>query len=415
MKRGMKKAVIISLTATMAFATSKFAYANTQALPNGTIVNQNGIYYLTDSSGEKYSGWFIDSKEDWYYFNESDKSMKTGWHHDDKDGYWYYLNQSNGKMATGWQMIEGKEYFFQPVRDMGNYRFNSEQEKWLYSLNSKVPYGAMYVNTTTPDGTKVDNTGAKVVTADKSNSNNAVVAKNGWITQEGKWYYYESDVIAKNKWLSLSGKWYYVSEDGVMVSDNWKEIGGKFYYFGSDGAMYVNAITPDGSRVDENGIKLVVSNKIDYSQYIGTFCTNEQYNHVMENVSDFSSVEEAAINLDGRFSAGGGYFVITEIDNNFITGTYNRHGGFDDSYSSFQKVKIDNEGEFHITVLYEEQGNSATVVSGEREPETDSISVKCKLTIKNGNPIIIMNGQTAKHVDDYNDFSLRKLTSIPLE
>ena len=50
MKRGMKKAVIISLTATMAFATSKFAYANTQALPNGTIVNQNGIYYLTDSS-----------------------------------------------------------------------------------------------------------------------------------------------------------------------------------------------------------------------------------------------------------------------------------------------------------------------------------------------------------------------------
>lgn len=42
------------------------------------------------------------------YFNETNKTMKKGWHHDDKDGYWYYLNSSNGKMATGWQKIEEK-------------------------------------------------------------------------------------------------------------------------------------------------------------------------------------------------------------------------------------------------------------------------------------------------------------------
>lgn len=422
MKRGMKKAVIISLTATMAFATSNFAYANTQALPNGTIVNQNGIYYLTDSSGEKYSGWFIDSKEDWYYFNESDKSMKTGWHHDEKDGYWYYLSLSDGKMVTGWQMIDGKEYFFQPVRDRGNYVFNDEKEKWLYSINSKVPYGAMYANTTTPDGLKVDNQGVKIIDEKISTSNDiktSDIVKNGWVSENGKWYYYSAGTVVKDQWLDLNGRWYYVTSDGTMVSNSWKVINGNSYYFGSDGAMYVNAVTPDGSRVDENGIKLAVSNKIDYSQYIGTFCTNEQYNHVMAHVSDFSSVEEAAINLDGRLSAGGGYFVITEINNDFITGTYSRHGSFDDSYSSFQKVTIDNEGKFHITVLFEEQGNSSAVVSGEREPITDSVNVECKLAMKNGNPIIIMNGQAANPVDYYNygydNFVLRKLTSIPLE
>lgn len=93
-KKLMKKVLVISLSATMALAIGSSAYADTQALPNGTIVNQNGRKYLTDLKGEKYSGWFKDSNEDWYYFNEADKAMKTGWHHDDKDGYWYYLFQT---------------------------------------------------------------------------------------------------------------------------------------------------------------------------------------------------------------------------------------------------------------------------------------------------------------------------------
>ncbi len=202
-KKLMKKVLIISLSATMVCGVGSSAYASTPALPNGTITTQDGIRFLMDSKGEKYSGWFIDSKEDWYYFNESDKTMKTGWHHDDKDGYWYYLNLSDGKMVTGWQTIEGKEYFFQPVRDMGNYHFNNEQEKWLYSVNSKVPYGAMYVNTTTPDGIKVDSTGAKVIpetatqTVNNNSSSNTEIVKNGWISENGSWHYYESGTLAK--------------------------------------------------------------------------------------------------------------------------------------------------------------------------------------------------------------------------
>ena len=64
-----------------------------------------GVKYLTGPEGFQYSGWFMDADENWYYFNESDKTMKTGWHHDLEDGYWYYLNPSDGKMAYGWQTI----------------------------------------------------------------------------------------------------------------------------------------------------------------------------------------------------------------------------------------------------------------------------------------------------------------------
>ena len=230
LRKSMKAAWI---TAAMTLAGSSLAFGAAQALPNGTIVNVGGVNYLTDPQGERYSGWFIDAGENWYYFNESDKAMETGWHHDSEDGYWYYLNPADGKMADGWQTIDGKEYFFQPVRNMGNYFFNNEQEKWLYSLNSNVPYGAMYRSTVTPDGSTVDETGAKV-----TGSSQTAAVQNGWVTQNGKKYYFEN---------------------GIMVSGGWKTIGGKSYYFGGDGTLYVNTTTPDGVKVDGNGAKVSTS------------------------------------------------------------------------------------------------------------------------------------------------------------
>ena len=259
-KKLVKRLLVIPTLVTLVFSIEGIVHASTQALPNGTIVNQNGAKYLTDSKGEKYSGWFIDSKDDWYYFKDSDKVMKTGWHQDNKDGYFYYLSLSDGKMVTGWNTINGKEYFFQPVRDMGNYHFNNKQEKWLYSINSKVPYGALYVNTSTPDGSKVDETGAKIMTSKTSAEGVGAskMVKDGWILEDGRWYYYQNNEIAKSKWVNLNGKWYYLKEDGSMLSNGWHEVGGQSYFFGSDGTLYVNTITPDGVKVDQDGIKITI-------------------------------------------------------------------------------------------------------------------------------------------------------------
>lgn len=170
MRKSIKIITILSLVAVLVVGSAFHSFA-ASSLPNGNITEQNGKKYLTDSQGTKYSGWFIDSNGDWFYFNESDKSMKTGWHHDDVDEFTYYLDSNSGKMLVGWQTINGKDYYFQPVRDMGNYHFNNEQEKWLYSLNNNIPYGALYINTTTPDGSKVDENGAKISTENISEQN----------------------------------------------------------------------------------------------------------------------------------------------------------------------------------------------------------------------------------------------------
>ncbi len=83
--------------------------------------NENGSYAV---------GWrLIDNT--WYFFG-TDHVMKTGWQF--VNGIWYYLN-ANGKMATGWKLVA---------------------KKWYY-LRS---WGGMISNGVTPDGYRVDVSGA---------------------------------------------------------------------------------------------------------------------------------------------------------------------------------------------------------------------------------------------------------------
>ena len=85
--------------------------------------------YVVDSKGTKATGW-VNDQGTWYYLN-AEGVMQTGWVKD--NGTWYYL-KSSGAMATGWYQVGGK---------------------WYYSYES----GALAVNTTTPDGYKVNHNG----------------------------------------------------------------------------------------------------------------------------------------------------------------------------------------------------------------------------------------------------------------
>lgn len=414
-----RKTVLISLTiATVISANSFMVYANSQGLPHGSIVTDDGKSYLKDEKGNTHSGWFIDSNKEWFYFDETDKAMKTGWHHDNKDGYWYYLNPSDGKMETGWRTINEKEYFFQPVRDMGNYHFNNEQEKWLYSLNSKVPYGAMYVSTTTPNGANVDETGAKIVSTVHS-------LKNGWAYENGEWYYYESDVMVKDRWLKINGKWYFVENNGSMVSDSWKEIGGKSYYFGSDGTLYVNSTTPDGNSVDQNGAKIIndiENNEIMYDDFIGTYFYESDYDSMVKIAQDSfnGDVNKAVKEITGM--RGYQYFSIKKVENGYIYGEYHMHGSFDGEESSFLGgIKL-NDNEFTIIVDYQESGNNVNIVGGLRDSIEDSFPLKCQLTYEERIPALIINGksnakfpETSDYVSHYENAIFKKIIDEPIE
>ena len=85
----------------------------------------NRTWYHFDGSGWMQTGWVKDGS--WYYLDGSG-AMKTGWLKD--NGSWYYLD-SSGAMKTGWMKVSGK---------------------WYYAYSS----GALAINTTTPDGYRVN-------------------------------------------------------------------------------------------------------------------------------------------------------------------------------------------------------------------------------------------------------------------
>ena len=109
--------------------------ATTQVTPAfaGSWKNtQSGWNYINDN-GAKAVGW-TKTPSGWYYLDTSGL-MKTGWLQD-ADGKWYFLDTAKGiqegKMFTGWNWIDGYCYYFDNQS------------------------GALLVNTTTPDGYKVN-------------------------------------------------------------------------------------------------------------------------------------------------------------------------------------------------------------------------------------------------------------------
>ncbi|EHO51972.1 cell wall-binding repeat protein [Lachnospiraceae bacterium oral taxon 082 str. F0431] len=109
--------------------------ATTQVTPAfaGSWKNtQSGWNYINDN-GAKAVGW-TKTPSGWYFLYTTGL-MKTGWLQD-TDGKWYFLDTAKGiqegKMLTGWNWIDGYCYYFD------------------------VQSGALLVNTTTPDGYKVN-------------------------------------------------------------------------------------------------------------------------------------------------------------------------------------------------------------------------------------------------------------------
>lgn len=108
----------------------------------------NNTWYHLNNSGAMETGW-SQVNGSWYYLNSSG-AMQTGWV---KDGSWYYLNNS-GAMKTGWLKDNGVWYYLQESGAMKT-GWMKASGKWYYAYSS----GALAINTTTPDGYRVDYNG----------------------------------------------------------------------------------------------------------------------------------------------------------------------------------------------------------------------------------------------------------------
>ena len=109
----------------------------------------DGNWYFFDNEGWMKTGW-VSNNGSWYYMN-STGIMKTGWLQSGNS--WYFLDNS-GEMKTGWVATNGAWYYLDNSGAMKTGWFK-ENGKWYYTYDS----GALAMNTTTPDGYKVNASG----------------------------------------------------------------------------------------------------------------------------------------------------------------------------------------------------------------------------------------------------------------
>lgn len=111
------------------------------------IQDSTGWWYQNKDGSYPAACWQLltyNGTSDWYHFDEKGY-MQTGWF-TDTDGNRYYLHAvsdgTRGRMYTGWNLIDGVWYYFNPTSD-----------------GTK---GALFMNRQTPDGYRVDASGAWV-------------------------------------------------------------------------------------------------------------------------------------------------------------------------------------------------------------------------------------------------------------
>jgi len=142
------------------------------------VQDTDGKWYYMNKDGSMATGWVRSAKSGlWYYMDTANGDMKSnGWLCDPESGRWYYLDASgamctswifvdgmwylldtNGAMCTGWNLVNGKWYLLGADGAMLS-GWQYVNGKWYYMKED----GECLLDTTTPDGHKVDKDGARI-------------------------------------------------------------------------------------------------------------------------------------------------------------------------------------------------------------------------------------------------------------
>ncbi|MEF9953994.1 MAG: serine hydrolase [Clostridium sp.] len=93
-----------------------------------------------------------------------------------------------------------------------------------------------------------DNTGWRFVKADGS------YAKNETLTIGTEVYCFKADTYMATGWYQVGGAWCFFRPSGGMAKSRWIETNSMWYYVDANGALFTSGVTPDGYKVDENGV-----------------------------------------------------------------------------------------------------------------------------------------------------------------
>ena len=235
----------------------------------------NGSRYYLNASGAMQTGWkWLDNH---YYYFVSSGAMKTGWLKDkdvwyylDKDGVMltglqeingsrYYLNAS-GAMQTGWKWLDNHYYYFTSSGAMKT-GWLKDKDTWYY-LDKE---GIML-------------TGLQEIDDSRYYLNSSGAMQTGWKWLDNHYYYFTGSGSMKTGWFKDRGLWYYLDKDGIMLTGlqeingaryylnasgametGWKQLNGNWYYFQTNGSLLRNGTSPDGYKLNADGIWTTVT------------------------------------------------------------------------------------------------------------------------------------------------------------
>lgn len=149
---------------------------------------------FTDNKGE----WILD-ENGWWYKHTDGSYPKDKW---EKINNNWYLFDSKGYMLYGWQYSNGSNWYYLGLEDDG-------------------------------------------------------AMKTGWVFNDNKWYYMNSNGAMQIGWLKINNKWYYFDKSGAMQT-GWINVDGKDYLLYSNGEM-AHDISIYGYNIDSNGVAVKIS------------------------------------------------------------------------------------------------------------------------------------------------------------
>lgn len=199
----------------------------------------DGKVYIfeSDGVGHEYTqnGWVNDC-----YYVENGKAA-IGWKQ--ISGKWYYFDEDNGKKVTGERKIDGAEYYFNSKGEMMTGLFNSSLDTIRYAAaDGKLQESGWYQHT---NGNWYYFNDAAAVTGmlEIGDSYNLFRQDGIWVRALG---------ASENGWLWDNGEWYYL-ENGVPVIDEERTISGNIYSFDNAGVMRKGGSYGD-CYLDDSGI-----------------------------------------------------------------------------------------------------------------------------------------------------------------
>ena len=165
-----------SSSASKAVSSSSGGSSGGSASSGGSSGGGSGSFKVSSSfSGQVLGvdrslsgGQWIQDEKGWWYKRADGSYPKNSWGYEAYNGksYWYYFLDS-GYMSTGWIEVNGSKYYLFPNSDGWKGRMLTGWQ-WIdgncYYLDPQGQNeGALYRNTTTPDGYAVDTEGRWVV------------------------------------------------------------------------------------------------------------------------------------------------------------------------------------------------------------------------------------------------------------